>query len=89
MKRVLLSIFQRYKMKANHNNETFDRVMVRAVVNISKIQNESKSQHLLRGYTGLLAVVNISKIQNESKSQPFSAWLNLNISCCQYFKDTK
>ena len=40
----LLSIHQRYKMKANHNESIkllYERV---AVINTSKIQNESKSQ---------------------------------------------
>ena len=44
---VLLSIFQRYKMKANHNHPSVHSLSKGAVVNISKIQNESKSQLLL------------------------------------------
>ena len=41
---MLLSIFQRYKMKANHNNSIILININKAVINISKIQNESKSQ---------------------------------------------
>ena len=43
---LLLSIFQRYKMKANHNWLPTDIYDGEAVINISKIQNESKSQRI-------------------------------------------
>ena len=56
-------------MKANHNYSICRRISYNAVVNISKIQNESKSQPIATWRIRLLAVVNISKIQNESKSQ--------------------
>ena len=63
---MLLSIFQRYKMKANHNIFFVVMFISIAVVNISKIQNESKSQHF---NNCLPQCDHISKIQNESKSQ--------------------
>ncbi len=40
----LLSIFQRYKLKANHNAIAKEIRQQNVVINISKIQIESKSQ---------------------------------------------
>jgi hypothetical protein len=40
---LVLSIFQRYKMKANHNNQLIDQKKYLGAFNISKIQDESKS----------------------------------------------
>ncbi len=42
---LLCSIFQRYKMKAIHNVSNLREPARGAVFNISKIQNESNSQH--------------------------------------------
>ena len=41
----LCSIYQRYKMKAIHNGKALLNEFNKAVFNISKIQNESNSQH--------------------------------------------
>ena len=43
---LLCSIFQRYKMKAIHNNVLNRYAILITVFNISKIQNESNSQHI-------------------------------------------
>ncbi len=40
----VLSIFQRYKMKANHNLSKSVNLLAKGAFNISKIQDESKSQ---------------------------------------------
>ena len=40
----VLSIFQRYKMKSNHNNDEDDIKWKKGAFNISKIQDEIKSQ---------------------------------------------
>ena len=40
----VLSIFQRYKMKANHNGKSGIAIKTLGAFNISKIQDESKSQ---------------------------------------------
>ena len=41
----LCLIFQRYKMKAIHNSNFIPSISACTVFNISKIQNESNSQH--------------------------------------------
>ena len=46
----LLSIFQRYKLKANHNNLVIVTAETEVVINISKIQIESKSQLLASSF---------------------------------------
>ncbi len=38
---MLLSICQRYKMKANHNQPLYRLKKQRVIINMSKIQNES------------------------------------------------
>ena len=38
---MLLSICQRYKMKANHNSDTLQIMQDIVIINMSKIQNES------------------------------------------------
>ena len=44
---MLFSIFQRYNLKAIHNEAYVDVEVKRAVLNISKIQFESNSQRFL------------------------------------------
>ena len=65
----MLSITQRYKMKAIHNVETFPDNSRHNVVNNAKIQNESNSQQFCGFEFVIFNVVNNAKIQNESNSQ--------------------
>ncbi len=62
-------IFQRYKLKANHNRVSGYVLPKFTVDDISKIQTESKSQHAILGSSKSFTVDDISKIQTESKSQ--------------------
>ena len=56
-------------MKANHNDVIGLDLTDNGAFNISKIQDESKSQHRGAISSGLCGAFNISKIQDESKSQ--------------------
>ncbi len=56
-------------MKGNHNNESILIDVEKAVINMSKIQNERKSQRIPTALYTKMAVINMSKIQNERKSQ--------------------
>ena len=69
---LVLSIFQRYKMKANHNLAHNNWPSSKGAFNISKIQDESKSQHIGVIRFSNSGAFNISKIQDESKSQLLS-----------------
>ena len=86
---AVLSIFQRYKMKANHNPYLLFIFKLDGAFNISKIQDESKSQHYLQIVDSCTGAFNISKIQDESKSQPIEWSIPKFIWCFQYFKDTR
>ena len=65
----LCSTYQRYKMKGNHNTKLRKDKHPTIVFNISKIQNERKSQLIHIRIVFRAIVFNISKIQNERKSQ--------------------
>ena len=65
----MLSITQRYKMKAIHNNGNVHSKVIVNVVNNAKIQNESNSQLHCKKVFFFGNVVNNAKIQNESNSQ--------------------
>ena len=56
-------------MKANHNMITITNECNRVVFKMSKILNESKSQHLTIDNVLIYVVFKMSKILNESKSQ--------------------
>jgi len=86
--RWLCSIFQRYKLKAIHNGDTAVLARQTVVLNISKIQTESNSQHTGGSLFFLLVVLNISKIQTESNSQHACSHTFILSCCAQYFKDT-
>jgi len=45
-KKPLCSIYQRYNLKAIHNNGIMKEIKLTVVLNISKIQSESNSQQL-------------------------------------------
>ena len=62
-------IFQRYKLKANHNLISGLQLVGLTVDDISKIQIESKSQLPNIEHHEIVTVDDISKIQIESKSQ--------------------
>ncbi len=53
-------------MKGNHNQSHYQQRYQIVVFNISKIQNERKSQLSLHSNSCRLVVFNISKIQNET-----------------------
>ena len=57
-------------MKANHNASMDDISKCVGAFNISKIQDESKSQRHTLTVMQYRGAFNISKIQDESKSQP-------------------
>ena len=76
-------------MKGNHNKKQEELYKVIIVFNISKIQNERKSQHMRTGVTHGQIVFNISKIQNERKSQLLTSTLTMVSYCVQHIKDTK
>ena len=76
-------------MKANHNLKFKFLIEDVVVFNISKIQDESKSQPYTQLLTRTLVVFNISKIQDESKSQPQLNGEAAKSGCFQYFKDTR
>ena len=79
--KVLCLICQRYNLKANHN--IYDAIVNNgtAVFNMSKIQSESKSQHLKTYSFFISAVFNMSKIQSESKSQLWGLPAKHALSC--------
>ena len=56
-------------MKGNHNHLNKLSANILVVINMSKIQNERKSQLPKHTMLGKLVVINMSKIQNERKSQ--------------------
>ena len=56
-------------MKGNHNTILTIKKVTQVVINMSKIQNERKSQQLGKSHSLILVVINMSKIQNERKSQ--------------------
>ena len=56
-------------MKGNHNIIAVVVFFVNVVINMSKIQNERKSQQNLNKIKIFFVVINMSKIQNERKSQ--------------------
>ena len=76
-------------MKGNHNLKMSSLIVLSIVFNISKIQNERKSQHKASRYLINQIVFNISKIQNERKSQRAPANANTAVYCVQHIKDTK
>jgi len=76
-------------MKANHNTIMKPIGNQCVVFNISKIQDESKSQHVFMSSDRYFVVFNISKIQDESKSQHLLQLLAFIVRCFQYFKDTR
>ena len=76
-------------MKGNHNSDFLFMPLVKVVFNMSKIQNERKSQlNMIWSYT-LIVVFNMSKIQNERKSQHKYTKYIYAMSCVQHVKDTK
>jgi len=76
-------------MKSNHNKLFTVSSVAKAVINMSKIQNEIKSQHIFHTIYLFNAVINMSKIQNEIKSQQLPECQTNLMSCYQYVKDTK
>ena len=86
---MLCSTYQRYKMKGNHNKKPNYNYLLNVVFNISKIQNERKSQLIVVNHSILRVVFNISKIQNERKSQPVAPTKSKKPGCVQHIKDTK
>ncbi len=76
-------------MKGNHNSQNDNRVCRPVVFNISKIQNERKSQQKNVNWVHLDVVFNISKIQNERKSQLAGVCPFAKRCCVQHIKDTK
>ncbi len=76
-------------MKAIHNMPNLTNYNTCTVFNISKIQNESNSQHDSTFFIRQITVFNISKIQNESNSQRKKLIGSIPCNCVQYFKDTK
>ena len=67
--RVLLSVPQRYNLKAIHNLSKMGKHLLKAVISSSKIQFESNSQPLNQPKSLFWAVISSSKIQFESNSQ--------------------
>ena len=76
-------------MKSNHNTLKSKERIVSGAFNISKIQDEIKSQ--LKKHPAFISrgAFNISKIQDEIKSQLVNAPPILKVGCFQYFKDTR
>jgi len=65
----------------NHNQEV--------VYTMSKIQNETKSQHICSVSLVAKVVYTMSKIQNETKSQHATLDFQVGGCCLYYVKDTK
>ena len=76
-------------MKANHNKKPSISILLRAVLNFVKKQNESKSQPLARNGVDGIAVLNFVKKQNESKSQLPAARAVQKICCFKLCQKTK
>ena len=76
-------------MKANHNTHLLSSCNFFGAFNISKIQDESKSQPNGNSFDEISGAFNISKIQDESKSQPPLNVVADKLGCFQYFKDTR
>ncbi len=76
-------------MKGNHNSSVPHNLIAKIVFNISKIQNERKSQLLSALAKRTEIVFNISKIQNERKSQHKKSTDGFKPDCVQHIKDTK
>ena len=76
-------------MKAIHNTDSNCTLSVGIVSNMSKILNESNSQHTKFYLCRRLIVSNMSKILNESNSQLVSRKRLKRLNCFQYVKDTK
>ena len=79
----MLSVNQRYILKANHNVDEETGELIRGVVSKSKIHFESKSQHKEMEVSVQKGVVSKSKIHFESKSQLSSVQFMDGSWCCQ------
>ena len=84
----MLSIFQRYKLKANHNLFRIFLWLRNVVINISKIQIESKSQHAVEEGTGRKSCYQYFKDTNWKQITTKPLPVLFSWSCYQYFKDT-
>ncbi len=86
---LVLSIFQRYKMKANHNVVNFRAafIMVLSIFQRYKMKANHNTIELIPVH--LKGAFNISKIQDESKSQQSRIHAYILFRCFQYFKDTR
>ena len=84
----LWPIYQRYNLKAIHNNEMFNVVELHAVTNISKIQSESNSQQLQ--LLNSLSVCCDQYIKDTIWKQFTTVifFTDSGTSCDQYIKDT-
>ena len=85
----VLSIFQRYKMKANHNAATFLNSLLQGAFNISKIQDESKSQPNLRSDALSHWCFQYFKDTRWKQITTIVITLPSPPRCFQYFKDTR
>ena len=80
---MLLSINQRYNLKAIHNTLCISPTKISVVINKSKIQFESNSQLALESLLTAVVVINKSKIQFESNSQQVYTEEKRNNCCYQ------
>mgnify|MGYP006922231645 CR=1 FL=1 len=85
---MLWPICQRYNLKAIHNSMLSTSHDSLVVTNMSKIQSESNSQHMICVIILQPVVTNMSKIQSESNSQHKFLCRSHRNCCDQYVKDT-
>ncbi len=85
----VLSIFQRYKMKANHNWFYFFFIINNGAFNISKIQDESKSQLFIGQYIGIIRCFQYFKDTRWKQITTSNYVYACFVWCFQYFKDTR
>ena len=86
---VLFSIFQRYKMKANHNSKKSIFSLSIVVFNISKIQDESKSQPSIDKARFAERCFQYFKDTRWKQITTVDYANNGTYCCFQYFKDTR
>ena len=76
-------------MKPIHNNPVLNIQLISSVNTMSKIQNETNSQHFLSDLRSFASVNTMSKIQNETNSQHYMD-VDVTLRECEYYvKDTK
>jgi len=85
---MLCSIYQRYKLKAIHNESASLDVLKWLCSIYQRYKLKAIHNTKLASVTEIGVVLNISKIQTESNSQHHVMTSRVTLCCAQYIKDT-